>query len=82
VPWAIDWDEVRKHETRALAERIAPWRAKFPHLTVRERVMRERPERALLQLGAGAQLIVVGQGSVSQTLLHRAECPVAVARTE
>lgn len=92
LPWTIDWDRVQNEEEQAVAERLAPWREKFPHVEVRPLVVRDRAERALLEHAAGAQLIVVGSrgrggftgmglGSVSQTLLHYAECPVAVART-
>jgi nucleotide-binding universal stress UspA family protein len=93
LPWTIDWEAVQAEEERQLAERIALWRDKFPKVEVRPIVVRDRPERALLTQAAGAQLIVVGSrghgavtgmglGSVSQTLLYHAECPVAVARTE
>jgi nucleotide-binding universal stress UspA family protein len=92
LPGTVDWDWLQDQEEQRLAERIAPWRDKFPHVEVRPLVVRSRPERALLEHAAGAQLIVVGSrgrgafagfglGSVSQVLLHHAECPVAVART-
>ncbi|MFI7680415.1 universal stress protein [Actinophytocola sp. NPDC049390] len=92
-PDTIDWDYLRKQAEQALTEAMAPWRAKFPDVEVREVVERERPARALLRHGAGAALIVVGSrgrgavaglglGSVSQAVLHHAVCPVVVARTE
>ena len=90
LPGTIDWDWLQAEEEKRLAERLAPWRDKFPQVEVRPVVKRDRPDRVLLS--QGAQLIVVGTrgrgaftglglGSVSQTLLHHAECPVAVART-
>lgn len=93
LPGTIDWDWVQQEEEKLLAERIAAWRDKFPDVDVRPLVVRDRPDRALLKHGAGAQLLVVGSrgrgpfagigfGSVSQTLIHHAECPVAIARTE
>ena len=93
LPGTIDWDWVQQEEEKLLAERLVAWREKFPHVEVRPLVVRDRPDRALLEHAAGAQLLVVGSrgrgtftgmglGSVSQTLLHHAECPVAVARTE
>jgi nucleotide-binding universal stress UspA family protein len=93
LPGTIDWEWLQKEEEKLLAERLVAWRDKFPGVEVRPLVVRDRPDRALLEHAAGAQLIVVGSrgrgtftgmglGSVSQTLLHHAECPVAVARTE
>jgi nucleotide-binding universal stress UspA family protein len=93
LPGTIDWNWVQKEEEKLLAERLVAWREKFPQVQVRPVVIRDRPDRALLEHAAGAQLIVVGSrghgaftgmglSSVSQSLLHNAECPVAVARTE
>jgi nucleotide-binding universal stress UspA family protein len=91
LPGTIDWDWLQSEEEDRLAERIAPWLEKFPHVQVRSVVARDRPARVLLENAANAQLVVVGSrgrgsltgiglGSVSQTLLHHAECPIAVAR--
>ena len=93
MPNTIDWDYLREQAEQALTDAMAPWRAKFPNVEVREVVERERPAHALLRHGAGAALTVVGSrgrgaatglglGSVSQTLLHHAEGPVVVARTQ
>ncbi|HYQ63986.1 universal stress protein [Actinophytocola sp.] len=93
LPGTIDWTWLQQEEEKLLDERLVAWRDKFPGVEVRPLVVRDRPDRALLEHAAGAQLIVVGTrgrgtltgmglGSVSQTLLHHAECPVAVARTD
>jgi nucleotide-binding universal stress UspA family protein len=93
LPSTIDWRWLRAEEERQLAERIGPWRAKFPHVDMQPLAMRARPAHALLEHAAGAQLVVVGSrgrgalaglglGSVSQAVLHHAECPVAVVRTD
>jgi nucleotide-binding universal stress UspA family protein len=93
LPGTVDWEWLQAQEDKQFAERIAPWRQKFPGVEVRSSVVREHPGRALLEHAAGAQLVVVGSrgrgaftglglGSVSQFLLHHAECPVAVARAE
>jgi nucleotide-binding universal stress UspA family protein len=93
LPGTIDWDWLQAEAEKLLAERLAAWRDKFPQVEVRAVVERSRPELALLTHAAGARLLVVGSrgrgavaglglGSVSQYLLHHAECPVAVARTE
>lgn len=93
LPSTIDWHWVQAEEERRLAERIDPWRSKFPHVEIQRLVLRDRPAHALLKHAAGAQLVVVGSrgrgtlaglglGSVSQALLHHAECPVAVVRAD
>lgn len=91
LPSTIDWDFLQTEEERDLVERVGAWQAKFPNVEIRPLVVRDRPGRALLKHAAGAQLVVVGSrgrgafvglglGSVSQALLHHAECPVAVVR--
>jgi nucleotide-binding universal stress UspA family protein len=93
LPSTIDWDFLQSEEERELVERVGAWQAKFPNVEIRPLVVRDRPGHALLKHAAGAQLVVVGSrgrgafvglslGSVSQTLLHHAECPVAVVREE
>lgn len=77
---------------RILAERLAGWADKYPDVAVERVVARDRPAHALLAQAARGQLVVVGSrgrgefaglvlGSVSNTLLHRSPCPVAVARS-
>ncbi|WP_255638211.1 universal stress protein [Amycolatopsis sp. DSM 110486] len=78
-------------ERRLVDEQLAPWREKFPDLPVEVVVAHGRPARTLLELGAGAQLVVVGTrgrggftgmllGSTSHALLVHSPCPVAVVR--
>jgi len=80
VPDTIGWEFTRVGEARRLDEVLAPWCEKFPDVEVRKVVERDRPDQALLKAAAGATLVVVltglGLGSVSQSLLHHAECPV------
>jgi nucleotide-binding universal stress UspA family protein len=91
LPSTIDWDYLQAEEEREFAERVSAWQAKFPGVEIRPLVVRDRPGPALLTHAEGAQLVVVGSrgrgalvgmglGSVSQTLVHRARCPVAVVR--
>jgi len=92
LPGTVDWDWLQSEEEDRLDERLAGWQEKYPHVESRTLVVRGRPAPTLIEQTAGAQLVVVGSrgrgaftgvglGSVSQTLLHHAECPVAVART-
>ncbi|WAL68967.1 universal stress protein [Amycolatopsis cynarae] len=91
LPFDIDYDAVAEDERRLLAERMTGWREKYPDVSVREVVLRDRPVRGLLKEAESAQLIVVGSrgrgamtgmglGSTSQALLHHSVCPVAVVR--
>jgi nucleotide-binding universal stress UspA family protein len=88
-----DWDVVERAERRALSEQVGGWAAKFPDTPVELLVRRDQPAHSLLAEAARAQLVVVGcrghgqfvgmvLGSVSNALMHRAPCPVAVVRTQ
>jgi len=72
-----------------LSEALAGWREKFPDVAVTSAVVENHPTAGLTEAAAAAQLLVVGSvgrhalagtllGSVSQGVLHHAECPVAV----
>jgi nucleotide-binding universal stress UspA family protein len=87
----VDWTAAEAQEQELLAERLAGWAQEFPEVPVRRLVLRDQPARALVEESTRAQLVVVGSrgrggvrgllmGSVSQALLHHAECPVAVVR--
>ena len=87
-----DWDVVERAERRDLSERVGAWTEKFPDTSVELIVRRDQPAHSLLAQAAEAQLVVVGSrghgqfvgmvlGSVSNALVHRAPCPVAVVRT-
>lgn len=92
VAGLIDNLEALSHEQEAMtAEWINPWREKFPNVDVQMKVTQARPVDALVDASQEAQLLVVGSrghggfthlllGSVSQGVLHRAHCPVAVIR--
>jgi nucleotide-binding universal stress UspA family protein len=88
-----DWDVVERAERRALSEQVGGWAEKFPDTSVELLVRRDQPAHSLLAEAARAQLVVVGcrghgqfvgmvLGSVSNALMHRAPCPVAVVRTQ
>jgi nucleotide-binding universal stress UspA family protein len=84
-------DDVEAREAERLAQRLAGWQEKYPDVTVRRIVTRDRPVRCLLAHAADAQLLVVGSrghggftgmllGSTSQALIYHAPCPLIVAR--
>jgi nucleotide-binding universal stress UspA family protein len=85
----LDFDPV--DEKALLAERLAGWGEKYPEVSVRRHVVRDRPASALVAESNRARLVVVGSrgrgglagmllGSVSRAVLHHAHCPVAVVR--
>ncbi|WP_308284467.1 universal stress protein [Pseudonocardia oceani] len=87
----LDREAIEDGEHRQLVEGLAGWAEKFPDVAVERVVIRDLPAHALLERAARAQLVVVGSrgrgefaglvlGSVSNALLHRAPCPVAVVR--
>jgi nucleotide-binding universal stress UspA family protein len=74
---------------RWLSEVLAGWQEKYPEVEVRRGVVRDHPVSALVAAASGQDLLVVGShsrharvaallGSVSQGVLHHANCPVAV----
>jgi nucleotide-binding universal stress UspA family protein len=84
---------VERHADRSDAERLAGWQEKYPDVTVRRVVTRDRPARSLLEQAKEAQLVVVGSrgrggfegsllGSTSQAVVHHSPCPVAVVRSD
>lgn len=74
-----------------LAESVAGVCADHPDVRLEQEVVLVAPEQCLVDASASASLVVVGSrgrgffsgmlmGSVSQAVLHRATCPVAVVR--
>ncbi|MEU4678684.1 universal stress protein [Micromonospora sp. NPDC023737] len=87
------YDEALLHgeEERVLAKSLAGFADRYPELPVTRQAVRARPGKALTEASRTAQLVVVGGqgrgeftglllGSVSQSVLHHADCPVAVVR--
>jgi nucleotide-binding universal stress UspA family protein len=73
----------------AMTEWLAPWTDRYPEVDIRRRPVCGTSATQLVRASAGAELFVVGArgvsgvrsqrlGSVSDALLHRADCPVAV----
>ncbi len=80
---------VAQHERERLLGVLEAKARRFPQIEVEVKLVDDDPGRALTEESADAELIVVGSrgrgglqglllGSVSQTVLHDAECPVAV----
>jgi nucleotide-binding universal stress UspA family protein len=72
---------------------IARCEKKYPELTILRQITFGQPRTALLDATSGAQLLIVGSrgwgglegmllGSVSQAMLHHAQCPVGVAHPQ
>jgi nucleotide-binding universal stress UspA family protein len=89
LPLVYDAADVEAEEARVLAEAMAGWRDKYPEVAVRRELVRGGARKTLIDATELAQLVVVGTrgrggftglllGSVSQAVLHHANCPVAV----
>lgn len=85
------WDRLMQEEYAVTSESLAGLAEQYPDVDVTRHVVREHPVAALVTMSQGAELLVVGSrglggfralliGSVSQGVLHRAHCPVAVVR--
>ena len=79
------------HRQVLLAESVAGMRVDHPDVVIEQEAVPVAPVRCLVDASRGASLLVVGShglgffgglllGSVSQAVLQRAECPVAVVR--
>jgi nucleotide-binding universal stress UspA family protein len=90
----MDWPLLDVLETRQrhqMDELVTPMATKYPNAHVNKVFQDTTPAKGLTDLSRGAQLVVVGShgrgrvadamlGSVSQNLIHHAECPVLVVR--
>ncbi|NYV77958.1 universal stress protein [Streptomyces sp. UH6] len=87
----VDVNRLQEEQRRLLDETLARHRAAHPDVVVEPRLVRSRIRPALLEASGEARLTVVGArgrggfqgmllGSVSQALLHHADCPVVVVR--
>jgi nucleotide-binding universal stress UspA family protein len=82
-----------RDEVSELKDALADHRARHPAVDVIEEIVHGHPVEALRAAAAGASLLVVGSrahgivagmvlGSVSQALIHRSPCPLAVVRVK
>ncbi|BBX65940.1 universal stress protein [Mycobacterium saskatchewanense] len=81
------WDAQLSEEEETLAERLAGWHDRYPHVGVRRRIEIGDPARWLIDASERTQLIVVGShgcsrvsgrllGSVGAAVVNRAKMPV------
>ncbi|MFZ3573136.1 universal stress protein [Streptomyces sp. BH097] len=91
APLWFDTDKLREDSEAALAGALAAGRGRHPDVEVEARSVHGRVRPSLIETSQEASLLVVGArgrggfqglllGSVSQALLHHAECPVLVTR--
>ena len=89
LPPVYDAEDIEGEERRLLSEALSGYQGNHPDVMVTERVLQRRPAPALIELSRTAQVVIVGSrgrggfkglllGSVSQQLLHHAECAVMV----
>ncbi|CAN5579955.1 universal stress protein [soil metagenome] len=90
----MDWkllDMLQTQQRQRMDELVAPYAHKYPNAHVTEVFRDLSPAKGLTELSGDAQLVVVGShgsggivestlGSVSQSVLHHAECPVLIVR--
>jgi nucleotide-binding universal stress UspA family protein len=90
--WTIDWQQFAEEEQALVAESLAGWADRYPEVAVRRHSVRGLPVEALVRQSEDACLVVVGTrgrggfkglllGSVSQGVMHRSHCPVAVVHS-
>lgn len=90
-PLVYEESQLRGEEDRVLADALSGLAERRPEVPVTRQAVHGRPVAALTEASREAQLLVVGRrgrgeltglllGSVSQGVLHHADCPVAVVR--
>lgn len=88
-PSQVEIDNLIEGERVATSESLAGLRERYPDVALEVEVAKGPPARILLEAAEGAALLVLGTrgrgeftgallGSTSQSVLHRAEVPVAV----
>lgn len=89
--WAMDWRATGAEEDAMVAESLAAGRERHPDVDVKVLSVRGKPADVIVDASADARLVVVGSrgrgelrglllGSVSQAVMHRSHCPVALVR--
>lgn len=92
----MDWpllEMLQNQQRQRMDELVGPLSRKYPNVQATKAFQDISPAKGLAELSRGAQLVVVGShgrgrlaatllGSVSQSLIHHAECPVLVVRAD
>ncbi|MFF0610275.1 universal stress protein [Nocardia tengchongensis] len=89
---ASDDPEMDALDDYVLAESLAGWQERYPNVRIDRETAHDTPERSLLALSSGSQLLVVGTrgrggfagkvfGSTSQSLLLSVQTPIMIAPT-
>lgn len=90
----MDWallELLQTQQRQRMDELVAPYAGKYPNAHINKVFEDASPAKGLAELSQEAQLVIVGThgrgrlanallGSVSQNLIHHAECPVLVVR--
>lgn len=87
----VDWKGVRAHEKHWLDAYVDTMHQKYPEVDLTTVSTQSSPTRGLRAMSASASMLVVGSrgrgalrgtilGSVSQNLVHHAECSVLIVR--
>jgi nucleotide-binding universal stress UspA family protein len=93
MAWTVDTDEISEEERSVVAEAVAGFADQYPSVDVRRVVTQGHPVHELARLSENAALLVVGTrgrgavsgwlaGSVSQSLVRAAHCPVAIVHPD
>lgn len=86
---AVNVRKPSDQDVEVIERAMAPWRERFPDLPIEERLLTGHPVGVLAEQSAEAYVLVVGShgrggfrgmllGSVSQSLLQHARCPLMV----
>lgn len=89
--WTVDWQNMAQEENALVAESLAGWQEKYPDVEITRHSTHGHPVEAVVRQSENACLVVLGSrgrggfrglllGSVSQGVVHRAHCPVAIVR--
>ncbi|MFI0355277.1 universal stress protein [Actinomadura sp. 9N407] len=87
----VSTEEVASLAREELAKAVAPWREKFPQVTVTEQVIQAHPVEALVNESETADLLVLGAhghtalggwlvGSTTHGAFEHAHCPIVAVR--